>query len=884
MQPFLKEFARWVRYLYFMRFGIILWAFAPLLCWANDPQIARSLVSGIVTPSNSVQYLCVSFFLVSASFVALILARIAVINGEQRFGDQPPEGFEWLLANHSRSIEWIAPVASQINNVYVFWYFLSNGCKEGIDSDQVGQGLLAGFLLALLFWYAVNAIYYLTYDPGRHAGKVVANTILFPRSWLFLSRSTASVRFGEAESGEAKPGEVRSGGVRFGDALEDAKPLLPYGWIARFFPVAGYRWPPDGGIYEGHYFSLISACGFFALYWAMWPLTAPMPVPGWSRVSVILYLLAGVAVLALVLRAQPGKASERRKLLVWKILLAVSVLVFGLAIPFLYYTYGGSRFPVLALVLILIISSAWTLGAIAFYADRFRIPVLTLIVLATVIPRHLHLTGAREEHYLSTATTSDPEKQSVPTPEDILSARRNPNDAKPLIIVTATGGGLHASAWTVAILARLEQQLGPDFHKHLLLASTVSGGSVGLLAYLRELHEGTLDQKDPSRAIDRMQAAAQCSSLEGVGWGLVYYDIPKAFVPLFPYFVPPSPGNGDLDHSPLYKDRTWSLRRSFVRNLDDAYCEHLWASDKGQETDWQHTQNNVSSPEASLTLRDFLHPDAFPAFTMNTTSVEDGQRFLLANYKVSSSTNGSESGYRARSFLATFGGSGGANDLPLATAAQMSATFPLVSSAARVPVSIYDPPDSPHFVDGGYYDNDGTASAIEFLRYALAADSKGPPLRILLIETRNSGDVPPPPPESNPDRTGATSPWNLSDQLSAPLLAFWQAGHESVTIRNRVSLALLQKALEGKLELHRLVLADNDSAANAWTDPLNWSLTPRQRKEVQSSAAALQPCYIAATTWFSNWDSQWAQWGKKPQATDAGCDPKANMPVVGATP
>src|ERR1035441_6465192 len=94
-----------------------------------------------------------------------------------------------------------------------------------------------------------------------------------------------------------------------------------------------------------------------------------------------------------------------------------------------------------------------------------------------------------------------------------------------------------------------------------------------------------------------------------------------------------------------------------------------------------------------------------------------------------------------------------------------------VSSATRVAHSVDD--RSVHFVDGGYYDNDGTASALEFLRYALAPsvgidtdvktlkeetlkerklEEKGHlesierklekhPLRILLIEIRNSRDT-----------------------------------------------------------------------------------------------------------------------------------------------
>jgi len=117
----------------------------------------------------------------------------------------------------------------------------------------------------------------------------------------------------------------------------------------------------------------------------------------------------------------------------------------------------------------------------------------------------------------------------------------------------------------------------------------------------------------------------------------------------------------------------------------------------------------VNSPgESGLTLRQFSPVNAggtvSPAFAMNTTSVEDGQRFLLANYFVPDLKLDAGQNYRAKSFLETFGGAApNFADLPLTTAAQMSATFPYVSSAARMPLDVDRFVGSMHFVDGGYY-------------------------------------------------------------------------------------------------------------------------------------------------------------------------------------
>jgi hypothetical protein len=217
------------------------------------------------------------------------------------------------------------------------------------------------------------------------------------------------------------------------------------------------------------------------------------------------------------------------------------------------------------------------------------------------------------------------------------------------------------------------------------------------------------------------------------------------------------------------------------------------------------------------------------------------------------SIKGANESYPAQSFLDKYrssSDSGISADLPLATAAQLSATFPLVSSAARVPEAV--DANGLHFADGGYYDNDGTASAIEFLRSALEKPAKpAPTLRVILVEIRNSGDPENDLPAESP------SPWNVLDQLVAPLSTFWSAGHESVTERNRVGLKLFEKAYGDKVHIERLVFADNNATDKVKTDPLNWSLTPAQRSEVQGSAAALSTNYQTVRSWFFDFDKKW---------------------------
>jgi hypothetical protein len=873
-----KPLANWARYLYFLRFAILLWFFPLLLVWANTTG-ARSLVSGVVTPARSVQYLCVAFFLVSSSFVALILARIVVINGAERYGGECPALLNRLLADEGeKSVcwEWLTFVACQLNNLIVFGYLLVNGGDEGVYRGEIARGLAGGAGCSLLFWYAVNAIYYLTYRPAAGSGesaaqigRAAARTLLFPRSWLLMSR-----------------GAERTGA---GDVLEVAELRVSIKWIRGIFQVAGYRWAPKGDLYEGHYLSLLAAFGFVALYLALWPLTAPVPVERWSLVSVVVYILGGVLIAAAVWTARIEEPDEselralsetdakakrtkhaglKRGLRGWKIALTIAVLGFAAVIPALYYKADAERFPILALVLILVISSSWVLAGVAFFADRYRIPVLTTVLALAVIPRMLHWDAGKEEHYLS--TTPGSAAFTLPTPRGILLEKLTQDPDKPLIVVTSTGGGIHAAAWTTAVLGKLEDEFGGDqrnlFRDHLLLMSTVSGGSSGLYAYLREVKDA-----NGAAAINsaRMLTVASCSSLEAVGWGLVYFDIPKAFVPFLPYLKSPSPGSNDLTESPLFKDRTWALRRAFGRNLSDPFC--AIDPNTGREIpvkELKATEKENESNETGLTLENLPAKEGkFPAFSMNTTTVENGERFLLANYRIPDGVS-PEPGlnFRARSFLATFGTQA---DLPLATAAQLSAVFPYVSSQARVPLALDSASNSVHFADGGYYDNDGTATAIEFLRYALTAkeaNDKSPAgkVRVLLIEIRNSDELQGSPGDKKPDRTydanGDPEPlWNLLSQAVGPLEGFWNAGHESDTARDQAGLELLQRAYGGQLELHAIVIGDVCAKTRAKTDPLNWSLTPVQQKEVAatSSSAAMMARYAKAREWFDAPLSQW---------------------------
>jgi hypothetical protein len=942
-----------------MRFSVILWTFSLLLLYLNGSGM-KTVTSGLFVPEYNSGYFCVAFFLVSEGFVALIIARLVTINGPDRWNEKVPPLLKKLLLDESGRWYWEtwALILSQAPTLIVFLYMFGNSQREGVSALSIWPGFLSGSAAATFIWWAANAWFYLTYEVPESVlregyrsiklGKNAARTMLFPRAWFGLLPPGTPLRIDGMQStatlesattilrrGAGLPGRPLTG-TRW--ALLGKIVLWPYStllWFLRLVDDAigltGYLYSatdreadperntkPDRSLYEGHLFAIMSTVVFLTLYLLVWAVAAPVPAL-WTSVAIFLIVVVGAVIAVTVLfSARSGVAflkpvtmpQPKSRLWIWKTWIALGLLIFLFLIAGLYFATSPERFPVLATVIIVVTLACWSLAGVAFFADRYRIPVLTAILILTLLPRLTGLYGDHEEHYFSTvaytpASVVDGSQNlnsTALTPSEIVNARLSAIDMnaadQPLIIVTATGGGLHASAWTSAVLAQLEirfAQQHESFHNHVLLMSTVSGGSVGLLAYLREIN-------DPAPDWIRMQTVAQCSSLEAVGWGLVYYDIPKDFLPLAPYALPTSSGDGDLDQTALFKDRSWALRKGFARNVNDRYCaaerKNVQAvfslNGYGGPTPDRCQEDSRSADcrletriiENNLTLRKLFPNDSGtrPAFTMNTTSVEQGARFLLANYRVPQYPLDSTAGYPSQSFLDTFGCcKDRVFDLPLATAAQLSATFPYISSATRAPKTA--DVHSVHFVDGGYYDNDGTASVLEFLRYALTQPEEmqpvdqplqqrlalylaAHPMRIVLIEIRNSAD---PEMQESAENTEAlnhgggmgavAADWNWFDQVTAPLEGFWGAGHESVTGRNRASLSLLERVFRNQVLIHRIVFDDRNAGEEVGTDPLSWSLTPRQRNEVLTSSCPrnMRGKYDEAWDWFhrerQNWNS-----------------------------
>jgi hypothetical protein len=858
-----QRISAWIQYLYFLRFSILSWLFLPLLILLDHLGYTTTITRAFMAPDSPWQAFHIAFFTVSLEMAVLVTARNSCMNGAERFQSPPPPSLSWLFGSSKPPAVWWSLTLAQIPSVITLCYVAHITLIEGEagfsipfvsyhSSRVIWLYFGIGILTALFFWYAVSLFYHWTYtEPlGNDAGPNGAKPLIFPQKF-------------------------------FGDLDTAPRPILakmlerPLRYLARF-TYPGFAPGPDGPLWELHFLAFVSLVGFLLLYVFLYPLTAPVPRGPDLRVGkIVACLIALIFIAGVAFTPTRGHSSWATPVKYFFIVIAIGLATtFCISASLFVRGIGPERdLPVLASIAILCSFMLWVFAGLAFLLDRYRVPVFTALLVIIFFPKLMHWTYG--EHYFLAAQRTNTDV-IPPSPDQALTLRaHDPSD--PLVIITATGGGIHAAAWTTEILGRLEQSFAGDpslrapfpgaqpwsFHDHVLLASGVSGGSVGLMSYLLEYTaEKPFDPERLSAATHRMTNAAACSSIEDVAWGLEYYDSVRL---LFNFWLSFS------DSVPA--DRNWALTKAFNRNLRDPLCR---TDDKNLPG-----LRPLTLDGEQLTLgkgAELLRADKLPAFTLNTTAVETGGRFLLANYQIPRNYSPDSDLLPSESFLQAYGepcvdGKFHAGysyaDLPIATAARLSATFPLVSSASRVPAQFA--PYAYHFVDGGYYDNDGTASAIEFLSSALTKPAAGlrqdpcfqsssvpspapqagavpaPPLAILLIEIRNGDDLNP---LSNVDDYNfQTHPenkhaWTAISQLTAPPGALWEAGHESVTRRNRLGLCLLETTYLDRLVVHHVVFNYDPAPPNPenknQTDeiqPLNWHLTAGERKQITDKAS-----------------------------------------------
>jgi hypothetical protein len=275
----------------------------------------------------------------------------------------------------------------------------------------------------------------------------------------------------------------------------------------------------------------------------------------------------------------------------------------------------------------------------------------------------------------------------------------------PVFIIAAPGGGVYAAAAAALFLARMQDD-EPCFADHVFAISAVSGGAIGASVFhtlaRRARDSASSGPENCTRVIgnstDGPLAASVAEFIEAD-----YFS--PVIAAIFPDFVG------------LRWGRAETLDRSFIEAIQkkDQLAARMLAG--WYITHWDEGRN--------------------PALVLNTTSAETGYRVAFAPFRLNDGSDRSVYSFADRQFFAaaadppkkclTQVGPGGktinntVQDASLMFAAVTSARFPLILPPYAT-TSLCG--NTLNFVDGGYADNSGAATALDIYRALLSATNQ----------------------------------------------------------------------------------------------------------------------------------------------------------------
>jgi len=520
----------------------------------------------------------------------------------------------------------------------------------------------------------------------------------------------------------------------------------------------------------------------------------------------------------------------------------ISVLAYFL---YLFLSFSDQlTLPTFSLVFLLLTLICWSFAALSFFVDRYRIPLLFVVLawgfVTGKFPQSDHfyevfdrkdstkepLAGSEILQYYAGHSSSSTTIQSVP---NTVTGCQSSNNGQPIVLVATTGGGIQASAWTARVLAGLSSDI-LGFDCRVAMVSSVSGGSVGAMYFVNAYKNGGIPDEIRKIRLNEnpIVKLAETSSLDDVAWGLAYPDLGLG---LFPFLKGISYSREDknlhfVDGGLIFTDRGLTLENS-----------------------WEYRLEN-SDVRLSGWRKDVVEHKR-PAVIFNSTLVETGQRFLLSTTDIDPPQDASLDRTTGRvEFFDCYADS----DMKVRTAARLSATFPYVSPATRMlrhaeqdksqnssqnkecphtSAGVYD--GQPHAVDGGYYDNYGMATLLDWLDAGLRTiDKSGKTLtdkahlpKILIVEIRAS-----------PTRVQNTDPHSFGFifQTIHPLETLWNVSETGQLSHNALDEDLVQR-LYGAPNVSSVIFEFNnvDSRGTPKAKPLNWHLTPEDIDALQKS-------------------------------------------------
>jgi glycerophosphoryl diester phosphodiesterase len=405
-------------------------------------------------------------------------------------------------------------------------------------------------------------------------------------------------------------------------------------------------------------------------------------------------------------KAPPSDRVESRRIPVThlpgasKVILTITILVWlGLLLIFTIQT--GDRPITIApakffgpLAIAMLFAAVWIpFGSLlVFWSDKFKLPLFTILL---VLAGLFSIFNINDNHQIRRVDNNPaPQIPDLNTAfTDWLNNRcdRNPdpNVPYPVFIVSAEGGGSRTAYFTSLVLSAIQDR-NPQFAHHLFGISGVSGGSVG----------GTVFAALTDKYVQRNPGApctfANKQNMQSMTNAILGQDLlsPVLAGALYP----------DLIQRFLF----WPVARfDRARALEDGLGQAWFKATGSRDFSRAHSFYELSNNFANRST---------PALFLNTTQVETGQRMVVSSLALSTKDGAADDNLSGLLSIGRIPKIVSPN-LSLATAAFLSARFPVITP----PGSIGPKNERSRYVDGGYFENSGTATLIDLI-FALPLD------------------------------------------------------------------------------------------------------------------------------------------------------------------
>lgn len=412
----------------------------------------------------------------------------------------------------------------------------------------------------------------------------------------------------------------------------------------------------------------------------------------------------------------------------WPVLFGVAAVIALIAAqPFLRFV-GGSLLVTKVLtgagafviICFFLLSLAYLLAGSTRLYDTVGIPLISFLVIAAFVFAYFNWNGnhsVRLQEYKGEYQPKDLYEVFLDWYAKRPDSRKKlytglPKDQGgkyPVYVVAAQGGGVYAANLAALTLARLYTRC-PALRHHVFAISGVSGGSLGASAFsafwARARMDGTLDGVDSERCQLEALGKQRIGDLEKDLRAYLSHDFlsPVLAGALFPDFLQRFivPGFGALDRARAFEA---SLAHAWIDVTRDQQPQQKAGSDR------RHNPFRRSFLQFSQELQQDRVEG--PMLVLNTTSVETGQRHVIAPVLADPSLP------IEFVYPITAPGKDGVaspHDISLATAVGLSARFPIILPPGTYPRQI-----SPfHFsslnlVDGGYFESSAIETAIDLV-------------------------------------------------------------------------------------------------------------------------------------------------------------------------